>query len=203
MKALKCFLVLFSFVGIMLVGCSDQTQSPVSPSDQASLQKVDTREFSGTNNPTGTITDATWKYPDGKILFYKYVGTTEFVANFPDGGPDILSGPGVVEINGITDLSTMIGHWWIKFTLTPNANADGGTWRSNGHCTSTFSPTAYDPDGPGPSPAGPGWILPIKHEGHGEGGSVNDMQLRYLITVHADPEFTTYYTEVEGVVTSH
>ena len=149
MKALKCFLVLFSFVGIMLVGCSDQTQSPVSPSDQASLQKVATREFSGTNNPTGTITDATWKYPDGKILFYKYVGTTEFVANFPDGGPDILSGPGVVEINGITDLSTMIGHWWIKFTLTPNANADGGTWRSNGHCTSTFSPTAYDPDGPG------------------------------------------------------
>ena len=39
MKALKCVLVLFSFVGLMLVGCSDQSQSPVSPTDQISLEK--------------------------------------------------------------------------------------------------------------------------------------------------------------------
>ena len=39
MKALKCVLVLFAFVGLMLVGCSDQSQSPVSPTEQVSLEK--------------------------------------------------------------------------------------------------------------------------------------------------------------------
>ncbi len=195
MKALKFIFVLFSFAGIIFWGCSDEQQSPVSPSDQASLQKVATREFSGTNTPTETINEATWKYPDGKILFCKYVGETEFAVNFPDGGPDIMSGAGVVEINGITDLSKMIGQWHGKFTLTPNANADGGIWQSTWIGTSTFALDAYN--------GTPGWILPLTHHGHGEGGSINGMQCRYVATVHANPQFTSYYAEVEGHVTSH
>jgi hypothetical protein len=196
MKRFKCVLLLFSFMGLMLVGCSDQSESPVSPSDQASIQKVATREFSGTNNPTGiTINPEIRKYPDGKILFYKYVGETEFAVNFPDGGLDIMSGAGVVEINGITDLSTMIGQWHGKFTLTPNANAGGGIWESTWIGTSTFALDAYN--------GTPGWLLPLTEQGHGEGGSINGMQCRYMVTVHANPEFTSYYTEVEGVVISH
>ncbi len=55
MKALKSILVLFSFVSLLLVGCSDQPQSPVSPSDQTSIKKNFTREFTGTNTPFEVI----------------------------------------------------------------------------------------------------------------------------------------------------
>ena len=106
-----------------------------------------------------------------------------------------MSGDGVVEINGITDLSTMIGQWHGKFTLTPYANTDGGIWQSTWIGTSTFTIDAYH--------GTPGWLLPLTHHGHGEGGSINGMQCRYVATVHANPEFTAYYAEVEGTVTSH
>ena len=50
MKTFKCVLVLFAFVGLILVGCSDESQSPVSSIDQSiqgptSLQKNIIRPF--------------------------------------------------------------------------------------------------------------------------------------------------------------
>ena len=57
MKTLKYVIVLLAFVGLSLVGCSDQTQSPISPNDQSisaqgSLEKkIPPREFTAIENP--------------------------------------------------------------------------------------------------------------------------------------------------------
>ena len=55
MKAIKFSVVLISIVGLIVVSCNDQLESPVSPSEQASIKKVATRDFSGTNTPTEMV----------------------------------------------------------------------------------------------------------------------------------------------------
>src|SRR3990170_1686620 len=117
MKTLKCVLVLFAFVGLLLLGCSDQLQSPVSPTDQSvqapgSLEKsFPPREFTSDEIPTGVIDPGIFKYPDGKIMLRGHRGPILFTAEFSlsDTGPDLLTGPGEVEINGITDPIAGVG----------------------------------------------------------------------------------------------
>jgi len=199
MKTLKRVLVLFSFVGLMLVGCSDQSQSPVSPSDQTSLQKNFTREFTGTNTPTAVTDPGIRKYPDGKIMVLKHKGPTLFAASFGDGGSDILSGPGEIEINGKIDMkypdpSTWKGEWRGKLVLTP-AGVPGGLWQITWHGPSTFSPTAWN--------GGPGWILSLQMVGHGEGGDIHGMQFRAETIVYCEINFQGWYGDFTGLVKSH
>ena len=196
MKTLKCVLIFFSFVGFMLVGCSDQLQSPVSPADKASLQKNFSREFTGTNTPVGVINEGIITYPDGKTKVRNHLAQTVFVATYLPGdtGPDILSGFGEVEINGLIDMNTVIGPWQGKFKLTPEG-AGGGIWQFTWHGTSTFSPTAWE--------GGPGFILPLQEMGHGEGGDINGMQCRMEVMIYSALDFSGWYGEVTGVITSH
>ena len=194
MKTLKCVLVLFAFWGLMLVGCSDQSQSPVSPSDQTSLQKNFTREFTGTNTPGAPTDLGIQKYPDGKIMVLKHKGPTLFAASFGDGGSDILSGPGEIEINGTTDLSTMTGQWRGKLVLTPEGVHDG-LWQMTWHGPSTFSPTAWY--------GTPGWILSLQMTGHGEGGDIHEMQFRAEVKVYVELEFNGWYGDFTGAITFH
>ena len=114
MKALKCVLVLFSFVGLILVGCSDELQSPVSPSDQSiqassTLQKNVIRKFLGEEDPSladpGLVVPDP-KIADGKTILKGIKLNTYFKANFLDGGPDLLSGNGKLELNSIIDNAT-------------------------------------------------------------------------------------------------
>ena len=197
MKRFKCVLLLFSFMGLMLVGCSDQSQSPVSPSDKTSLQKNFTREFTGTNTPDNVINLGVITYPDGKVKVRNHKAQTVFVATYLPGdtGPDILSGPGEVEINGLIDANTAIGPWQGKLTLTPEGTG-GGTWQFTWHGTSEFSPTAWQ--------GGPGFIIPLKETGHGEGGNINGMQCRMDVMIYSALDFSGWYGEITGgVITSH
>ncbi len=201
MKFFKFAVVLLAFVGLSLIGCSDKSQSPVSPADQSinqpsSLEKVFTREFSGTNTPYEVIDPGIMKYPDGKQMIMKHKAYTNFIVTYLPGdtGPDILSGNGEVEINGITDLRTLIGQWQGKFLLKPS-EADGGVWQFTWHGTSTFGPTAWE--------GGPGWILPLQEIGHGEGGDINGMQCHMEVIIYASLDFTAWYGAFTGIVTSH
>jgi len=198
MKTLKCVLALFAFVGLMLVGCSDESQSPVSPSDQNSLQKVTTWNFTGRNIPTGVSNPGIWKYPDGKIMVIKHQGPTQFT-RFTGDGPDVLSGPGEIEINGkinmkYPDPSTWKGEWRGKIVLTP-AGVPDGLWQITWHGPSTFSPTAWN--------GGPGWILSLQMVGHGEGGDIHGMQIRSETIVYCEINFQGWYGDFTGVITSH
>jgi hypothetical protein len=195
MKTLKYFLILFSFIGLMFYGCSDEPESPLSPSDQTLLQKVFTREFTGINIPTGVIDMGIYKYPDNKIILLKHKGPTLFTAYFADGGPDILSGPGEIEINGITDMTTMTGQWRGKLVLTPDEVPDG-LWQFTWHGPAVFDLTAWE--------GGPGWLCSFQMMGHGEGDDVTGMQCRMELRVYCAPDLSTWKVEViRGVLTSH
>ena len=121
MKKIKYAAILFSFVGLLLAGCSDKSQSPVAPTDQtlqtpASLQKNFSREFTLEAIPTGLENPGIFKYPDGKIMLKGNQGPVYYTATFSlsDNGPDLITGPGEVEINGMIDPTVGTGMWYGK-----------------------------------------------------------------------------------------
>lgn len=87
MKTLKCVLALFAFVGLMLVGCSDESQSPVSPVEKGSLEKSIIHNFTITDVPIlpplypWPVDPGIIKFlPNGKIQFKK-VGVLEVITS--------------------------------------------------------------------------------------------------------------------------
>jgi hypothetical protein len=197
MKTTKFLFVLFSFVGLWLAGCSDEPQSPVTPLDQGSLEKIITREFTATEIPTGIINPGIFIYPDGKIMLKGHRGTVAFTATFLDGvPPDILTGPGEVEINGMIDPVTGVGHFHGKLTLRPEApEAAGGEWEFTWHGDATFSLTAWL--------NGPGWTLSIRDVGHGNGGALTGMQCRMDLIISFPPDMSTWTGTGQGFIISH
>jgi len=198
MKTLKCVFVLLAFLGLSLVGCSNEQQSPVTPTDQGSLEKKFTREFTANEFPTGIIDSGIYRYPDGKILLRGHRGNVWFDAEFLPGDtdPDLLTGPGEDEINGITDPITGIGQWQGKLTLRPEAiEAAGGEWKFTWHGEATFNLTAWN--------GGPGWTIPLQVEGHGNGGALTGMQCRMELIISAPPDLSTWTAEAHGFIYSH
>ena len=109
MKTLKCVLTLFAFAGLMLVSCSDQSQSPVSPNEQVSLEKKTIHYITCTNVPVPppypyALDPGVKKYlPNGNIQ-YKAVGVWEYTEIKDLNGNIDPLGTGLIE----NYLSTMI-----------------------------------------------------------------------------------------------
>jgi hypothetical protein len=201
MKALAYAVVLLACVGLSLVGCTDQAQSPVAPTDQlsqapASLQKSFFTEFTATSDPTGQIGEFITKLPDGKVMMRGVRNTVQFTATILSGPlPDLLTGPGEVEINGTSDYNTGEGQWYGKLKLMPTATAAlGGKWEFVWHGKATIGPTLK---------YGPGWIIPLQEEGHGSGGSLTGMQGRMELIITAPMTLTTWTGQAHGFIISH
>ena len=180
MKALKCVLVLFSFVGLMLVGCSDQSQSPVSADDQSAalLQKKVLHYFTGVDFPIappegGEIRDI----PGGKIQFKKVKVTERFVSDDPR-----VAGTMVHYLSTMIDAETGAGRVHGSFTLTPDAYPDTkwvGTYEGDRvYNGKTFVDILdfLEPLTPGDGTYD-NWTLTLKLEGHGKGGDIDGMQM--------------------------
>ena len=203
MKTTKFFIVLLAFVGLSLVGCSDQTQSPISPNDQSisvqgSLEKkFPPREFTAIEIPDVIIDPGILIFPDGKIMLRGHRGTVTFAATFLDGvPPDLLTGPGEVEINGIIDPVTGVGQFQGKLKLTPESpDAGGGEWEFTWHGEATFSLTAWL--------NGPGWTLTIRDVGHGNGGALTGMQCRMDLIISFPPDMSMWTGTGHGFILSH
>ena len=171
MKALKCASILLAFMALLLAGCSNEGESPVTPTDQsiqapAALQKNIIRRFTSEEGPNlanpGLILDPP-RIADGKT-FYSLRENTYFEATFLDPGPDFLSGDGVVEMNSWIDNNTLEGFTWGKLTITPKNPAAKGVWEITWHGKMWVDQST------GQS------IAPLKWVGHGKGGAVNGMQ---------------------------
>jgi len=200
MKTLKCAAILLAFVGLLLAGCSDKAESPVTPTDQfaqvpASLKKSFSTEFTGTSvpdyaDPNVIIDWGFTKYPDGKILMRgfreKIVVSDVTILNGPL--PDLLTGPGEVEINGISDPIAGVGQWQTKLTLMPTA-ALGGVWEFTTHAKATLS-EGY-------------WTIPLKATGHGKGGALSGMLCRMELVITAPAGLAWWTGEAHGFITSH
>jgi hypothetical protein len=168
--------VLMATMAIMMVGCSDDSTLPVSPTDQAAqgmapLAKSITREFTTTEgpdlaNPAGYIVDPGFSPPHNKnkMIVRGMVVRNRVNATSLDGGTDLLSGKGVLEMNFTYDYSAAKGECWGKLTLDPDAFEGGDcVWEITWNGTITV-----------PSPGV--FVCPTKWVGHGKGGAIDRMQ---------------------------
>jgi len=188
MKTLKCVLALFAFVGLMLFGCSDETQSPVSTTEQSSLQKVIITNFTFTNFPIAPPTGGTITLTPGGIWQVKKVEVLErFVSSDPFVN-GIMKHYLSLSIDAVTGEGPCHGSWTIT-PLNPTVT-EGGVWEGKyeGYRSKSSVPGE--------------WTLPLKVEGHGKGGSIQGMQVfaNAVLTVRADGPTTlpTSWTGVGG-----
>jgi len=184
-------LLLIAIMALAVVGCSDDSTPPVSPTDQpaiasGSLGKNLIRPFTVTvgpisPNPLATVINpgSTWD-PDGKTMVRGMLLRTFFTAVFPpeDQGPNLLTGTGVLDMNFKVDPGTGVIFVWGKLTVTPTEfDVQGGVWEMSWEGKGTY----YDANGaiyP---------VAPLKMVGHGKGGVLTGMQLSAEVTIIGGP----------------
>jgi hypothetical protein len=199
-------LLLMAAMALLVVGCSDDSTTPVSVADQSAsmpghLAKNFVKGFMAyvgpiSSDPAEVVIDpGITNDPDGKTIVKGMVLRTFFTAVFPPaaGGPDLLTGNGVLELNFRLDPGTGALFCWGKLTVDPAASEAGDgvwdiTWQGKG--------TYYDETG-AVYPT-----VPLKLEGHGNGGTLTGMQISAEITLIGGPP-VTWGGAGEGSVTSH
>ncbi len=194
MKNLSAVVVLLMLAGISLVGCTDNTQSPVAPADQAvqgpgPLAKIMARSFTFTLMPTGVTDPGTTEMRDGKLVLRGLRGPASFTAAFSDGLPDLLTGPGEVEINANVDLAAGVGRWYGRLTVRPVApQAAGGVWEFVWVGKGTLGAS--------------GWTLPLMEIGYGVGGALTRKVCNLDNTITAPADMSTWAGGGRGTVVS-
>lgn len=194
MKTLKCVLVLFAFVGLFLLGCSDKTQSPVAPIDQSvqeqiSLEKCITTHFTVTlHYPVQILDPGEVKLVRGKWILKKVV-----ILERMNTTNSLVTGNMVHSLSAIMDNTTGEGPVWGTFTSTPDANVGGGVWKG--------VYTGWRSKKPGSDTL---FTLPLKIIGHGKGGALRGMNLflNDVITAWGTPP-VGWYGGGEGYIKSH
>jgi hypothetical protein len=166
MKALKYLAVLFAFLGFLMVGCSDKTQSPVAPSDQSvqeqsSLEKCIITHFTETHYPVAILDPGSVRLVNGKWIMKKIEVKERLDASTPLG-----TGFMVHKLSGIMDYNTGEGPVWGTFEITPDVNTNGGVWEG------TY--TGWRSKKPGSDTL---FTLPLKVVGHGKGGTLRGMKI--------------------------
>jgi len=187
MKTTKFLFVLFSFVGLWLAGCSDELQSPVTPIDQGSLEKVIITNFTFSHNPIGLTGEGDVKLVGGNWILKDFGVIELFTSSDPLAG-----GTATHYLSATFDAVTGEGPVHGSFTLTPE-NVGGGVWEG------TY--TGYRSKMPGSDIY---FVLPLQLIGHGRGGTIEGMQMRENSTITAwgtPPE--GWYGSGEGYIKSH
>jgi len=195
MKTLKCFLVLFAFVGITFVGCSDESQSPVSSIQKGSLEKNIIHNFTMTDYPIPLelypwpVDPGVIKYlPNGNIQ-YKKRGILEVITS----DDPLLAGIMEHYLSTMIDGETGNGAVHGSFTTTPNDPTVGGVWE--GTYVGYRSYVGYqEVDFPFGPPDGEYyiWTLPLKLEAHGKGGLIDKMQMFMTATLTIYGAYANY-----------
>ena len=190
MKTTKFFIVLLAFVGLALVGCSDEQQSPVTPIDQASLEKVIIINFTSNHHPIPPyiIDPGEVKLVGGNWIL-KDVGVIEQITS-----SDPLGGGTMIHyLSAKMDAVTGEGPVHGSFTITPDVNTEGGVWEG--------IYTGYRSKMPGSDTL---FTLPLNVVGHGRGGTIDGWQFFTddVITAWGTPP-VGWYGVGEGFIKSH
>ena len=200
MKALKCFLVLFSFVGLMLIGCSDQSQSPVSPVDQGSLEKNVPHYYTAVDFPIAPPEGGDIRIiPGGKIQFKKVKVFEAVMAKDLNGDPEpLVTGQMEHYLSTMIDAETGDGPVHGSFTIFPAGAGEDAKWvgtyegyRSYNKKTFVDIPSFL----PYPDGTYDNWTLTLKLEGHGKGGLIDGYQMfseHTLIIINFGNDPTNY-----------
>jgi hypothetical protein len=190
MKKLKCVIVLFAIVGLSLIGCSDKSQSPVTPIDQGSLEKVIITNFTCSDNPIPPyiIDPGVVKLVGGNWIM-KDVGVIEQLTSSDTLVAGIMVHYLSTTLNAVTGEGPVHG----SLTITPDANTEGGVWEGNY--------TGYRSKMPGSDTL---FVLPLNVVCHGRGGTIEGMQMFMdaVITAWGTPP-VGWYGSGEGFYKSH
>jgi hypothetical protein len=196
MKTLKCVIVLLAFVGLLFVGCSEQSQSPVAPTDQisnqpvqGSLEKCVISHYTATYHLTGVPDPGSNKVVNGKLITKGQV--IECVYDYSDN--NLVGGTLTLYANSILDVNTGEGPVHGKFIITPNsADAGGGVWE--GIWWGSRKKTGESE-----------WTTSLMTMGQGKGGSLKRMQFFSRETVHFTDLFGAngFNGESKGYIKSH
>lgn len=164
MKALKYFAVLFFLMGLILDGCSNESQSPVSSTENGSLEKGMTNvEFTFTSAPEPFTADpANYMTIAGRTLHLKDYPVTDIVyatdSRLSGRMEHVLS----LKLDMITGEDPCHG----RFILTPTdlAATGGGVWEGKyeGYRSKTNDPFVF--------------MLPLNLVANGSGGTIDGMQ---------------------------
>ena len=198
MKLAGVALLLLAAMVFVMGGCSDNPTQPISPTDQSvgepsSLEKACIREYQGTAAPDWADPGVIIKPPeqrevDGKLISKGMLEKVVWDGAFLDGGIDLVSGKGVLELNAIVDPAAGEVFCWGKLTLTPSApEALGGVWEVTYH-------------GKGKAGAS-GWTLPLKMSGRGVGGALQGMRC-VVENVITSPDLVLWTGAVTGYIGS-
>lgn len=165
METFKCIPLLFVFIGFILIGCSNKSQSPVSPKEPISLEKNNNKvEYTVSSVPISLD-------PSIVPAYMKIVGRTVHLKDFPVTDAVTSSDPrftGKMEhqLSLKLDLITGEGPCNGKWTLTPDdlASTGGGVWEGTyeGFRSKTDDPFVF--------------TLPLKMVAHGKGGTIDGWQ---------------------------
>jgi hypothetical protein len=191
MSTSKIFFVLFVFVGILLVSCSDEQQSPVTSIDQASLEKVTITDFTFNDAPIGFTGEGEIKLVGGNWIIKDYGVIENFISPDP-----LVSGTMVHYLSLTIDAVTGEGPCHGSWTVTPAENTEGGVWEG------TYEGYRYLSSEPGE------WTLPLNVVGHGRGGTIDGLKLSATdtLTIYTDGITTlpSYWTGIgNGFYKSH
>jgi hypothetical protein len=163
MNALKYFAVLFFFIGLLVAGCCDESQSPVSALENGALEKVKNVEYTFTSAPEPfTANPANYMIIAGRTLHLKDYPVVDIIS----ATDSRVSGRMEHVLSLKLDVITGEGPCHGKFILTPtNLAATGeGIWEGNyeGFRSKTDDPFVF--------------MLPLKLVAHGKGGTIDGMQ---------------------------
>ena len=185
MKTLKCVIVLFAFVGLSLVGCSEKSQSPVTPIDQGSLEKVTTTDYTATITIVGLVEPGSEKIVGQNLIVKDRVVLTRYETSSP-----LVTGDLLVTINFRYNLNTGEGPSHGKWSKVPDAYPDA-VWEGSftGYRTKTGESE---------------WTENLSIVGKGEGGVIDGMKnfadgLMYSDDIY---ERTGFFGTASGVIKS-
>lgn len=166
MKAIKFVLVLSAFLAFLLVSCSDESQSPVSPAVQGSLEKVNPPiDFTAEDYPLNFLDPGVMKTEEGeKIILHGLVAHERF-----ESSNTLLNGEMENTVNFVFDKRTGEGEVYGQLTLHPYDVPDG-VWDANWHGKNVKTGASE-------------WTHYLNVLGHGKGGAIDGMKFTGTVVI--------------------
>jgi hypothetical protein len=177
MKKIRTAFILFAFLFLTILGCSDQSPSPVAPLEQSSLNKAIITEYTLTTSPAPfTANPADYIFMAGRTLHMKnYPVVDNVVASDPR-----ITGRMEHVLSLKLDVVTGEGPCNGSFKAYPDPSVtNGGYWEGTyeGYRSKTDNPYVF--------------TLPLKLVLHGRGGTIDKMQAfaEATLTVYTNAEY--------------
>ena len=178
MKILSVVLLLLASMAFVLVGCSDDSAVPMTPTDKSSqapiaLDKAVITDFTFTHHPIPpVIIDPGVTRQEGENWIMKDVGVIEQV--FSDD--PLIAGTMRHYLSATMKAATGEGPVHGRGVITPTVSAGGGVWEMTYEGYRSYKETIQDMRY---------YTLPLKVVVHGRGGTINGIQGFFTTTITA------------------